>query len=73
MELVNRMKKRLIEVKESHNALIRTLNKTRILKNLKEYEHLKKSPINKYTLGLFRYAKYGKTLEIDTTRPRNFV
>jgi len=45
MELIDRMKKRLIESKEDHNRLINSLNKhnQRILKNLKNYSSIEKS------------------------------
>jgi len=47
MELIDRMKKHLIEVKEDHNKLVNSLNKpkSRILRNLTEYELIEKSPI----------------------------
>jgi len=46
-ELIDRMKKRLIEVKEDHNRLVNSINKpkSRILKNLTEYEQIEKSLI----------------------------
>lgn len=44
MELMDRMKKRLIEIKEEHNKLIRLLKKkTMILQNLAEYKVPEKS------------------------------
>jgi hypothetical protein len=47
MELINRMKKRLVEAKEEHNKLVKSLNKpkTRILKNFTQYNYLELSPI----------------------------
>jgi len=47
MELIDRMQKRLIETKEEHNRLVKSLNKhkPRILKNLRQYEELEVSPI----------------------------
>jgi hypothetical protein len=46
-EIIERMQKRLEEVKEEHNQLINSLNKpkSRILKNLIHYESLSKSQI----------------------------
>ena len=47
MELINRMKKRLIEAKAEHNKLVKSLNKpkTRILKNFIQYNEIELSPI----------------------------
>lgn len=45
MELVERMRIRLIEAKEDHNRLVNVINKTRILRNLKRYENFEKSQI----------------------------
>jgi len=45
MELVERMRIRLIEAKEDHNRLVNVINKTRILRNLKRYEDFEKSQI----------------------------
>lgn len=45
MELIDRMKKGLIEVKEEHNKLVSIINKTRILRNLPKYENIEKSKI----------------------------
>ena len=47
MELMNRMKKRLIEAKAEHNKLVKSLNKpkTRILKNFIQYNEIELSPI----------------------------
>lgn len=47
MELINRMKIRLIESKEEHNKLVKSLNKpkSRILKNFIQYQDLELSPI----------------------------
>lgn len=47
-EIIERMRKRLEEVKDEHNLLLSSLNKpkSRILKNLHEYEDLRKSQIN---------------------------
>ncbi len=42
-ELIERMRKRLVDVKENHNKLIKLINKTRILKNLPIYENIDKS------------------------------
>ena len=48
MELINRMKKRLIATKEEHNKVIKSLNKqnSRILKNFRQYNELTLSPIS---------------------------
>lgn len=48
MELIDRMKKRLIEAKTEHNQLVKSLNKqgSRILKNLTKYSDLELSPLN---------------------------
>ena len=45
MELIDRMKKGLINAKEEHNKLVGFINKSRILKNLNTYEKLEKSKI----------------------------
>lgn len=47
MELINRMKKRLVDAKEEHNKIIKSLNKpnSRILKNFSKYDQLELSPI----------------------------
>lgn len=47
MELLSRIKKHLIETKEDHNKLIRSLNKqkSRIIRNLDKYSNLELSPI----------------------------
>lgn len=45
MELVERMKKRVSEAKEEHNKLVNSVNRSRVLKNLKAYENLEKSQI----------------------------
>lgn len=45
MELIDRMKKGLINAKAEHNKLVSFINKSRILKNLKTYEKFEKSKI----------------------------
>jgi len=45
-ELISRMRKRLIETKDDHNLLIKSINKTRILRNLSEYEDAEKFTIS---------------------------
>jgi len=47
LELINRMEKKLIEIKEEHNKLVNSLNKkNRILRNLSEYSDIQKSTLN---------------------------
>jgi hypothetical protein len=45
MELIERMRKRLIETRDGHNQLVKSLNKSRILRNLQEYSDIEKSTI----------------------------
>lgn len=45
MELIDRMKKGLINAKEEHNKLVSFLNKSRILRNLNTYDKFEKSKI----------------------------
>lgn len=45
MELIDRMKKGLINAKEEHNKLVGFINKSRILRNLNTYEKFEKSKI----------------------------
>lgn len=46
MELIDRMKKRVWEVKEEHNKFVNAINKSRILRNLTVYESIEKPVIN---------------------------
>ena len=45
MELIDRMKKRVIEIKDEHNKFVKSLNRSRILRNLHKYETVEKSTI----------------------------
>ncbi|HAQ65309.1 MAG TPA: hypothetical protein DCR43_05600 [Bacteroidales bacterium] len=45
MELIDRMKKGLTDVKNEYNQLVNFINKTRILRNLNEFEKIEKSKL----------------------------
>ena len=40
MELIERIRKGLLSVKEDHDKLVNLVNKTRILRNFSEYENI---------------------------------
>lgn len=76
MELIARMEKRLIETKDEHNKLIKSLNKhsQRILKNLRIYEEIDYSPLKiKDSLQELVNKLYTiiKTAEIQIIRSNN--